>query len=113
MLIEHGGIEYESWGDCFWTGLLGFCGCGCSDELIPKFISYLQATAHKPSLVPVYQQDGNSQLNYLIAYICDKHDLTEHGGGIGAAWISNKGREWLARLAPEGPWLPPGREQDA
>ena len=106
--VQFEGTDYETWQDAFWTGVLGFCGCGIPDQMVPLFKEYLETTAatlesrkdlpyEKTPLRKLSVKLGDS-LYMLIAYCCDRADLTTHGGGVGSAWIEPKGREWLAKL---------------
>lgn len=86
----------------FWA-MLGFCCCGQPDQLIPLFVNYLRfcgMDSDKKGRAVGWEKGAyRDNLTMLIAYVCDKEELTDHGTGIGWAWLTEKGGEWLALLS--------------
>lgn len=75
-----------------------FCGCG-SPALAARTLRDL-LTLHplydnRPAFEKLIPDEG---LQYLILYTLDRFDLTEHGGTIGGAWLTDKGRAVLQAL---------------
>lgn len=88
---------------------LGICGCGEPEAVIASLALYLrkQQALHAERTAPVadwaafsaqldadYHQDAVAEL--WAAYTADRLSLTEHGSGVGGAWLTDKGRAWLA-----------------
>lgn len=85
---------------------LGWCGCGVPDTVLDLVRRYLETTAWA-------NEDWNTRHDFrgrieraamsedawlLLEYVCDRADWTEHGGSVGGAWLTDKGREALAIL---------------
>ncbi len=112
------GCWYDNVTEEFWTGILNFCGCGISDTLIQKMFEYLCYVEwnHRDNDIDFILNTasylegeqklseekitaiGGMEIFYLLAYIADDKDLTEHGTGISGAWLNSKGIEWLGKL---------------
>jgi hypothetical protein len=43
----------------------------------------------------------NTGLEYLVLYMIDHLELTEHGGSVGGAWLTDKGKAVMAALQRE------------
>lgn len=75
--------------------LFGFCSCGNpwkATEYIKKYLTEISKDMDK-------RGDLESDVAYwLTAYLCDAHGLTEHGGSVGGAWLTELGKEWLEKL---------------
>lgn len=77
-----------------------FCGCGCPHDAAAALLRLLR-------LHPMYEHHDEFKawvpdlgVRYLLAYMLDGQDLTEHGGEIMGAWLTAKGaavRDALAR----------------
>lgn len=80
-----------------------FCGCGSPDMACDALrnllemhsIPYEQRKREIAELIP------NEGIQYLIFYALDHFDLTEHGGTVDGAWLSDKGKAVLAALNRE------------
>lgn len=95
---------------------LGLCGCGAPEEVIDSLARYLhrQRALHADSerlsgtaweafvedldrTHGFEHRDGRAPLEYWwAAYTADRLELTEHGGSVAGAWLTDKGRTWLA-----------------
>lgn len=42
---------------------------------------------------------GSEKACWFFLYWADSQDLTEHGGGVGASWLTEKGRKLIADIA--------------
>jgi hypothetical protein len=77
---------------------LGWCACGNPEDVDAAMLAYLRSRA-----VPDWPKpdpDGVSvDAAMLLAYIADSLGWTEHGSFVGAAWLSDEGREALRNLA--------------
>lgn len=69
--------------------MLGFCNCANPSFVISQIHDYLKKREN-----PV--DTSNEEL--LLAYVCDKAGLTEHGSSVYGAWISEKGRELVKEM---------------
>lgn len=77
-----------------------FCGCGNPEDAADALLRLLR-------LHPMYEHGkeldewvGDNGLAYLLLYSLDRYDLTEHGGSVMGAWLTEKGtavRDALAR----------------
>lgn len=84
---------------------LPVCGCGVPGTVYDLYRRQLRVTARTddrddwPTFGDrVDAADGNETLFYVVAYVLDHIEATEHGGGIGGAWLTDKGRRLLAIL---------------
>ena len=121
---EHTGeIDVEghwigNYANYIFTDVLGFCACGMPDE-VTKFIrSVLRHVANlqdevwddsNPKTYSEWDADGETLFNneimkYFMFYWLDKEGLTEHGSSV-PGWLTDKGREILAKLDELGPDL--------
>jgi len=41
-------------------------------------------------------------IRYFVFYMLDSKDWTEHGGGVGASWLTDKGKEILDWIEKHG-----------
>jgi hypothetical protein len=76
-----------------------FCGCGCPEEACEILRRLLDA--HPLHSKRDIDEIVSPTLMYFILYTLDHFDLTEHGGGVGGAWLSAKGSAVLAALNRE------------
>lgn len=78
--------------------LMGWCRCGNPDDMTAMAFLYLTAIENKVGYkagqeitsIPVEAWD-------LLSYICDGLEWTDHGGSVGASWITDTGREALRK----------------
>jgi hypothetical protein len=91
--------------------LFGFCGCGQPEENIIFIMGGLDLISRhhktgKPYDKGHYDLWNKESLEYFktyqiqsfFHYWADSMDLTEHGGGIGGSWLTDKGEDVLERL---------------
>ena len=78
-----------------------FCGCGNPDDAAARLCDLL--TFH-----PLYENRGeferlvpDSGIQHLLLYMLDHLGLTEHGGSVMGAWLSDKGKDVLTALERE------------
>ena len=84
---------------------IGICGCGLPFETWEQVYRYLNVLIcieneqwdelDKRSRSFYKQNYGLAQ---FMAYILDDKEYTEHGSGIGGAWLTDKGKDLLAIL---------------
>lgn len=82
-------------------GLFDFCRCGNPHIFIEGLRQYLTLVkfAHDDR-IPEEYRDENLQNDYYVPYmyLADKAELTEHGGSVFSAWLTDKGKDLLKRL---------------
>lgn len=75
--------------------LFGFCGCGAPWEMVSYIKKYLTETSKDWG----ERNDLKADAAYwMAAYLCDAYGLTNHGGNVGSAWLTELGKEWLEKL---------------
>lgn len=87
---------YETWFNKF-----NFCGCYSPLEVLIDIKDYLNIVADKENKTPQYkrrEERFKGTYEAFIAYFCDSHDLTGHGGSINTAWLTDSGKELLEEL---------------
>lgn len=89
--IDQDGVSYRSPAEWLFTGIMGGCGCGSSEDLAVKAIELLIdfEKPHPDRRIDVYGQSFWE----LMAHWMDSVHLIEHGGSIGGAWLSEKGKQ--------------------
>ena len=100
-----------------------FCGCGNPETVLSMVKDCLRATRDRWDVVRQYDDwndlcsaamdterakypsDEASAL--MVRYLMASNDLTEHGGSVFGAWLSDKGFELLEFLekTPEDNWM--------
>ena len=91
---------------------MGWCRCGDNEKVDELMLAYLdslerhwawvheregrQITPEEWKTSPESGMDGD--VYYLMAYIADSLDWTEHGGSVVGAWLTDDGKEALANL---------------
>lgn len=111
-----------------WFDDLDFCGCGNPEIVLTRIRDVLRAIANRSAawrgmpIMPLSNESDHSEyakeqlaktlgpdqaLEYLMLYVLDAADLTEHGGSVGGSWLTPKGEELLAFLESheEGEWM--------
>lgn len=82
-----------------------FCGCGDPEAACATLLRILRlhpAYEHRDELAALIPDEG---ARLLLLYRLDRDGLTEHGGSIGGAWLTDKGtavRDALAREESDG-----------
>lgn len=82
-----------------------FCGCGNPEDACAALLRLLRLHPlydHRAEFKEWVPDDG---IEYLLLYALDRHELTEHGGSVGGAWLTPKGeavRDALAREEGDG-----------
>lgn len=80
-----------------------FCGCGDPYSAAGALLKLL-------ALHPLHESKSQSELNrwitdygviYLLLYKLDSDELTEHGGTVAGAWLTDKGKAVLEALSVE------------
>lgn len=78
-----------------------FCGCGSPEEASRALLALLR-------LHPMYEHGGelhdwvgDDGLEYLLLYMLDRLELTEHGGSVHGGWLTDKGEAVKAALERE------------
>jgi len=97
--------------------VLGFCGCGLPEDSLRyvrdclRHVANLQLVHEKKSThkkgdewdvaYQAWDKAGKELMGkaeYFTRYVLDQKELTEHGGSVGGAWLSTKGKELLEDL---------------
>lgn len=82
---------------------LGWCACGNPEDVDRMMLTYLEwaeARFDKQSEVSwdTPLDNVSDDAKFLLAYIADGLDWTEHGGSVGGAWLTDEGKEAMANL---------------
>ena len=86
-----------------WLSSLNFCWCGRPAAALLSLRSILQlhdgpnGNLSLPGIDALVPDEGTQ---YLILYWLDAQDLTEHGGSVGGAWLTDLGKSVLEFLSP-------------
>ena len=110
-LLNDNGIApsiYESLADLRWQDELKFCGCGLPEEVRAWLLGIMTALAKRgggtwtehSEMVATIGADPD-MIFYFVMYVLDAMGLTEHGGSVGGAWLTDKGRQLLVELQQE------------
>lgn len=94
----------QSCSDFFYYEILNWCGCGRPEDAKRCIRDYLDALSN-----PAEKQDKlkrrfgvehvyDNELLLCLAYMMDAAGFTEHGSGIGGAWLTKDGEMFLACL---------------
>lgn len=88
--IDQDGVSWSSIKAWFFTGVLGGCGCGSSDELGERAIVVLEnfASDDWENRFSVYDNEADE----VLAHWMHSRDLIEHGSGISGSWLTEKGK---------------------
>lgn len=91
--IDQDGCFWEDKYSWFYSGILGFCGCGCDNQkLLTIFLSFNLITDYgayrfDPEAIRKFDSDYLD----LALHIFDKEQLTEHGSSVYGSWLEQKG----------------------
>lgn len=78
-----------------------FCGCGDPTAATTRLRDILKLHPlynHRDEFEALVPDNG---LQYLLLYTLHHFDLTEHGGTVGGAWLTDKGKAVLEALNRE------------
>ena len=77
--------------------MFGICNCAEIDLVVKTLIRFLEwaESVERDDYNTLYKDAG---IYYLIAGMCEKNDLIQHGVSIRCAFISPKGKEFLTLL---------------
>lgn len=75
--------------------LFDFCSCGAPWKMVAYIKKYLTEISKDWGERGSLKEDA---AYWMAAYLCDAHGLTEHGGSVGSAWLTELGKEWLEKL---------------
>jgi hypothetical protein len=104
--LDEEGITHENAVD-FLCSKLNFCGCGQPEEGLYyvlkslRYIDLLKDVWNKKMSNELYcnKSPFNSEGEEMfVRYILDHLGFTTHGGGVGGAWLEDKGKELLSDL---------------
>lgn len=81
-----------------------FCGCGDTRAAWQFVLDYLTDCERKPDGKTRWEMgcDNWDGKDYLVRYVLDHLDLTEHGTSIHWCWLTKDGEEVLAFLREFG-----------
>lgn len=74
------------------------CGCGSPESAFEGLKAILELHPlhdHRPEIEALIPDE---RLEYLILYMLDHLDLTEHGGTVGGGWLTETGQAVLDAL---------------
>lgn len=75
-----------------------FCGCGNPEIALRRLRDLLAIHPlydHRPEFKDMIPDDGTQ---YLVLYMLDRMELTEHGVSVGGAWLTDKGKAVLEAI---------------
>lgn len=93
--IDQDGVSFDSPANWLFTGILGGCGCGSSDEIADKAVAVLEFFSREIGSRDWSFIDGE---NEILAHWLDSKGLLEHGSSIGGSWLSKEGEQVLKSL---------------
>lgn len=77
------------------------CGCGAPEQACRALLRLLRLHPLFDHRDEIEAWIPDSGVEYLLLYALDKWDLTEHGGTVGGAWLTDNGKAVLAALEAE------------
>lgn len=91
--IDNDGVSHPSLEAWLFTGLLGGCGCGSSENFGTLALAILKhfGTPHGERNLSVYDKPEYE----LMAHWFESNGWIEHGTSVGGAWLTDKGKEIL------------------
>jgi hypothetical protein len=78
-----------------------FCGCGMPEAAAKALLRLLQLHPLYEHQAEIHEMLPDDGVRHLLFYQLDALDLTEHGGSVGGAWLTDKGKEVRAALEAE------------
>ncbi|MGR9130754.1 hypothetical protein ACU8NX_18560 [Rhizobium leguminosarum] len=104
MLVGPDGCHHDTEAQAMYFDQLGFCGCGSPEE-VHKFVCDCLGAFDREKQEPEWHDaieliketvtNDPENAAYFIAYVLDTLNLTEHGGTVGGAWLSDRGKQFL------------------
>ena len=88
--------RHESLTDACMIGILNFCGCGMPEETLNGALEGLQLLNSKSEEYEETKRReieifGSERSAYFFYYTMDGKGFLEHGGGVGASWLTQAG----------------------
>lgn len=78
---------------------VGWCGCGDQQRIESLMLAYLETLDLPSGETPEWPDpDAAPDATFLLAYIADQLEWTEHGTTIRYPWLTDLGRAALAGL---------------
>ena len=115
IYYDKDGCGYMTAEDFIQTGILGFCGCGnpeVSLDIVRRALKIIKN--HWDNIKSEPDQNGeqcwseyeftqklafySDEMWLFIMYYLDSKELTEHGGSVNGAWLTQKGYDLLEDL---------------
>ncbi len=111
--VDDHGVHHADATDLLHQGVLGFCGCGKPAETLRYVLQGLALIDEKgpcgadPATWNAWYEGhlarqralfGNDISAMFFAYWANAHNLTEHGGNVGASWLTADGERLLGLL---------------
>jgi hypothetical protein len=101
-LIGPDDCHYETEAEAMYYGQLKFCGCGepkhvhaFTIECLKTFdIEHPRPVGAIDAIAALVTADPEAAA-YFIAYTLDQLCLTEHGGSVGGAWLTDRGKQFV------------------
>jgi hypothetical protein len=94
-----------------WDDDFGWCYCGepgtvmeTIRDVLRQRVDYFSKIRDDPWPAPANREDppdgvyASNGLEWVLEYVMDKAELTEHGGNVSGAWLTPKGEDALAAL---------------
>lgn len=78
-----------------------FCGCGSPRDACRALRDLLALHPLYDNREALERMIPDEGVQYLMLYTLDRFDLTEHGGSVGGAWLTDKGKAVLSALEAE------------
>lgn len=89
--IDQDGCSWSSPNDWLWSGILGGCGCGSSEEFGELTFKVLEFFS-----IPIMERTRyiyDTPIEEVIAHWLTDKGIIEHGTSIGGSWLTEKGEE--------------------
>lgn len=90
--VDSQGFYYNFLENAIWGGVFDFCCCGDVSKGLKAIKECLEAVESKEA------KDESDFRFYVLFYVLDKLELTEHGFSIYGSWLSEKGKDVLTVL---------------
>lgn len=95
-VLEHEGFGFGALDEA--NIMMGFCGCGIPEENVLYILECLEAINRNAAYDEMPAICGSNKAYYFMLYWLSKEGLTEHGGGVGGSWLSEKGKNLMDAL---------------
>jgi hypothetical protein len=92
--IDQDGYSFETPEQWLFSGIMGGCGCGSSEEIAKKAVELLDifSTEHSMGSRDKVYDDEEYE---VLAHWMDSLKITEHGTNICSSWLTEKGEQIL------------------